>query len=435
MASFFDNRARAAAAKTGQANGSASASSSKDANLKHVRDAQLQPWVEKYRPKTLSDIASQKHTTQLLSKTLRQPNLPHLLFYGPPGTGKTSTVLALSKQLFGPELFRSRVLELNASDERGINVVRTKIKDFARQQLTPPPAGPAGEKYRELYPCPNFKIIVLDEADSMTQDAQAALRRTMEAHSRITRFCLICNYVTRIIDPLASRCSKFRFKALDGEDAERKISEIAAAENVRLQSGAAKRLCEIGGGDLRRCITLLQSCARLVGAVRIEGGLGTQKRGKKRKVEVEEIDEGSEDDKMEIDGADIEELNGAKKKSKGDTITIAIVEEIAGVIPDQLVSELVQSIHPNSKMEGSQFDRIQKSILSLTADGWSASQLVSQLYTSLIWDENISDKAKNDILRVFSDVDKRLIDGADEELAVFDLCLQCAGFVWKHKSK
>jgi DNA polymerase III delta prime subunit len=132
-----------------------------------------------------------------------------MLFYGPPGTGKTSTILALAKELYGPELMKSRVLELNASDERGISIVRLKVKDFARQQLSVAPTYNVmteenkGEgkmvRYRDKYPCPPFKIIVLDEADSMTQDAQSALRRTMETYSRMTRFCLVCNYVTRMI--------------------------------------------------------------------------------------------------------------------------------------------------------------------------------------------------------------------------------------------
>src|SRR5437762_10702122 len=114
-----------------------------------------------------------------------------MLFYGPPGTGKTSTILALAKELYGPELIKTRVLELNASDERGISIVRQKVKDFARMQLSHPPSA----AYRERFPCPPYKIIVLDEADSMTQDAQSALRRTMETYSKITRFCLVCNYV------------------------------------------------------------------------------------------------------------------------------------------------------------------------------------------------------------------------------------------------
>ena len=155
----------------------------------------------------MSDVKSQDHVIKTLRRMVNASNLPHLLLYGPPGTGKTSTILALSRELFGPELFSNRVLELNASDERGLSVVRDRVKRFAQQALI---HAPASKEYREKYPCPPFKIIILDEADSLTQDAQSALRRTMEIYSKITRFCLCCNYVSRIIDPIASRCSKFR---------------------------------------------------------------------------------------------------------------------------------------------------------------------------------------------------------------------------------
>ncbi|KAK3081120.1 Subunit of heteropentameric Replication factor C (RF-C), partial [Coniosporium uncinatum] len=199
MASFFDIKARKAAA--------AEASSSKAPTTKTQPDNRLQPWVEKYRPKSLADVTAQDHTITVLSRTLQSSNLPHMLFYGPPGTGKTSTILALAKQLYGPELIKTRVLELNASDERGISIVREKVKNFARQQLIPslsiptkterayislstkhalhkkltngysqkgnPPSGLAGEDYKRRYPCPPFKIVILDEADSMTQDAQS----------------------------------------------------------------------------------------------------------------------------------------------------------------------------------------------------------------------------------------------------------------------
>ena len=204
------------------------------------------------RPKTLSEVTAQDNTIQVLSRTLQSTNLPHMLFYGPPGTGKTSTILALAKQLYGPDLIKSRVLELNASDERGISIVRAKVKDFARQQLSTAPTynvmtdnkdGADGEakmvRYRDKYPCPPFKIIVLDEADSMTQDAQSALRRTMETYSKMTRFCLVCNYVTRIIDPLASRCSKFRFKSLDQTNAVERVEAIARLEGVKMDEGVS----------------------------------------------------------------------------------------------------------------------------------------------------------------------------------------------------
>lgn len=309
-----------------------------------------------------------------------------MLFYGPPGTGKTSTILALAKELYGPEFMKQRVLELNASDERGISIVREKVKDFARMQLTSPPPG-----YKDRYPCPPFKIIILDEADSMTQDAQSALRRTMETYSKITRFCLICNYVTRIIDPLASRCSKFRFKSLDQGNAKKRLEEIAENEGVQLEDGAVDALIKCSEGDLRKAITFLQSAARLVGAVAPVNGEG---------------------DKMDVDVK---------------PVTVKIIEDIAGVIPDTTIDKLVQAIRPRSS--GDAFSAVSKVVESLVADGWSAGQVVTQLYQIIVYDEAIPDVQKNQIVVVFSEVDKRLVDGADEHLTILDLSLRISNIM------
>ncbi|TVY71276.1 Replication factor C subunit, partial [Lachnellula suecica] len=308
--------------------------------------------------------------------------------YGPPGTGKTSTVLALAKELYGPELFKTRVLELNASDERGISIVREKVKDFARMQLSTP-----SPSYRAQYPCPPYKIIILDEADSMTQDAQSALRRTMETYSKITRFCLICNYVTRIIDPLASRCSKFRFKSLDTGNAARRVQDIAAKEGVLLEDGAVETLIRCSEGDLRKAITFLQSAARLVGAVAKDNG---------------------EEDSMDVD---------EEKKA----VTVRSIEDIAGVIPDATIEGLVTAMQPKSK--GAVYEAVSKVVTDMVADGWSATQVVTQLFQSLIFNEAIPDLQKNKITLVFSEIDKRLVDGSDEHLTILDLSLRISNIL------
>ncbi|KAK1690700.1 replication factor C [Colletotrichum godetiae] len=375
MASFFDLKARKAAAANG---------TSTQKQEKSVQPPRAQPWVEKYRPKTLSDVTAQDHTVTVLQRTLQASNLPHMLFYGPPGTGKTSTVLALAKELYGPEMIKSRVLELNASDERGISIVREKVKDFARMQLTNPT-----NEYKKRYSCPPFKIIILDEADSMTQDAQSALRRTMETYSKITRFCLICNYVTRIIDPLASRCSKFRFKSLDQTNTKKRLEDISENEGVQLEDGAVDALIKCSEGDLRKAITFLQSAARLVGA------------GEK---------DAAGSDAMDVD-----------KKP----VTVKIIEDIAGVIPDKTIDTLISAIRPHGA--GDTYAGVAKVVEDMVADGWSAGQVVTQLYQALVFDETIPDVQKNKIVLIFSEVDKRLVDGADEHLSILDLALRISG--------
>lgn len=200
-------------------------------------------WTEKYRPKKLKEIIGQKPITDRLQKFLVERDLPHLLFAGPAGTGKTTAIIAFANELFGDN-FQGNFLELNASDERGIDVIRNRVKSFARTR----PLGDAP-----------FKIISLDEADSLTRDAQHALRRTMERYVSSCRFCLICNYSSRIIDPIQSRCATFRFPRLDEKELTKRINIIAKKEQVQLTDEGIQAILYVSGGDMRRAINILQA--------------------------------------------------------------------------------------------------------------------------------------------------------------------------------
>lgn len=204
-------------------------------------------WTEKYRPKTLDDVVGQKHVTPRLKSYVASRNMPHLLLTGPAGTGKTTCSLALAKEMFGGE-WKGNFIELNASDERGIDVVRGKIKEFARTA----PLGGA-----------EFKIIFMDEADALTSDAQAALRRTMEKYSNICRFILSCNYSSKIIDPIQSRCAVFRFKPLTADDVREFLQMIVTKENVEIDDDAMTGLVHVARGDMRRAVNSLQVAASL----------------------------------------------------------------------------------------------------------------------------------------------------------------------------
>ena len=201
------------------------------------------PWVEKYRPKQMSDLVSHEEIISTITKLIDAGKLPHLMLYGPPGTGKTSTILACAHKMYGKN-FNSMVLELNASDERGIDVVREQIKEFAstRQMFTQAP-----------------KLIILDEADAMTNAAQFALRRVIEKYTRNARFCIICNYASKIIPALQSRCTRFRFAPLEEAQALDRLSVVAKAEGVQASDGGLEACVTLGEGDMRKCLNILQS--------------------------------------------------------------------------------------------------------------------------------------------------------------------------------
>ncbi|KAF3615082.1 Replication factor C subunit 4 [Capsicum annuum] len=289
-----------------------------------------QPWVEKYRPKQVKDVAHQDEVVRVLSNTLETSNCPHMLFYGPPGTGKTTTALAIAHQLFGPELYKSRVLELNASDDRGINVVRTKIKNFA--------AVAVGSSRQGGYPCPPFKIIILDEADSMTQDAQSI--------DKLNNL-LWC----RIIEPLASRCAKFRFKPLTEEIMGSRILHICKEEGLNLDSEALSTLSSISQGDLRRAITYLQSAARLFGS----------------------------------------------------SISAKDLISVSGVIPNVVVQAIFSACRSGN------FDLANKEVNNVIAEGYPVSQMLSQLYDIVVDADDISDEQKARICKKFAEADKVIL--------------------------
>lgn len=201
------------------------------------------PWVEKYRPSSLDDLISHKDIVSTIQRFIQEDKLPHLLFYGPAGTGKTSTILAVARQIYSKKEFSSMVLELNASDDRGIGIVREQILTFSST--------------RTIFKS-KFKLVILDEADAMTNDAQNALRRVMEKYTENTRFCLICNYLTGIIPAIQSRCTRFRFGPLENEQMKSRLEYVIKTENVTVTSDGLDSVIRLANGDMRKSLNILQ---------------------------------------------------------------------------------------------------------------------------------------------------------------------------------
>jgi len=303
------------------------------------------PWVEKYRPSNLSEVWSQEDVIEPLKKGLKDKNIPHLIFFGPSGCGKTSTILALGKELFG-DMYRERIIELNASDERGINVIRDKIKFHSRYSVK-------ASKNQDI---PSFKIIILDEADTMTPDSQFALRRIMEDNAKITRFCIICNYHNKIIDPIVSRCSLHRFKPIQNDLIIKRLKNICESENFNCNDKLLNKIVNICRGDLRKAINFLQRCQNIY----------------------------------------------------GDDINEALLDEISGIIPHNKLIKLVNyAVNKKAK-------KVDKTVSEFIRNGYSLVNQVIVLSDIIMNSDAFTSEQKSKISIMITNIDNNLIKGCDE---------------------
>jgi replication factor C subunit 2/4 len=315
-------------------------------------------WVEKFRPKNLNEISSQEDIILSLKNCIVTKNIPHLLFFGPSGCGKTSTILALSRELFGEKYWEDRVIELNASDERGIKVVREKIKRYAMNSIIQSPD------------IPPWKIIILDEADNMTSDSQFALRKIMEDYAKVTRFCIICNYHSKIIDPIVSRCSIFRFKPIPMDSIKQRLTDICKMESTYCSEENIEIIIKICRGDMRKAINFLQRCKNNRNLI------STTKKS-------------------------LDSMN---------SINIGIINEISGIIPETTIDNFIESC---IELDIPKVDSI---INSFYSDAYSLTVQLSHLIEKISYHKKLTMKQKALIIENIVSIDQHLLNGCDESI-------------------
>ena len=306
-------------------------------------------WVEKFRPKKLDQIVSQENIISTMRGILSSKNMPHLLFFGPSGCGKTSTILALTRELFTDQYFNERVIELNASDERGIKVVREKIKRYAQNSVN------------TKENIPNFKVIILDEADSMTSESQCALRKIMEDYSNVTRFCIICNYHQKIIEPIVSRCSLLRFKPINKDKIMNKLKVICEHQNIECSKSNLNKIIKICRGDLRKSINFLQRCNK-----------------------------------------------------NNDTINEDIINDISGLIPEENVNSFIDNCLSKN------IDKVNSDIEYFYENSYSLTNQIDYLIKKIA-KYKIDDSKKSKIILKLLDIDHNLNNGCDEYIQYYNI--------------
>lgn len=290
------------------------------------------PWVEKYRPKTIDEIISHDQNIETIKKLLIGGSLPHLLFHGSSGTGKTSTIMALSKEIYGNNV-RLMVMKLDASDDRGINSVREDIKGFAEKS----------NMFQK-----GVRLIILDEADSMTFDAQFALRRIIEKYSATIRFCLICNYENKIIPAIRSRCANFRFSNIDIKHINFKLNQIAVSEKLKFEPDVINTISILAKGDLRKAINLLQSISMQSDFITV--GLCYETAGIPSNKEINQIIEILMNNKINFDKA-YSVINNLIKK-QGYSLSTVLKELVTQILNDtKILEKIPQTLSDLSDLE------------------------------------------------------------------------------------